>query len=467
MVKISPLLSEKLLRTILLHKKRVYMFTIKSFIENLRRKSVLYYSFTTTIYSVIGHGFGFLVPLFIAAWFGVTPITDAFFFAYSLIIFIAIAFAPSLESVVVPFISELRAKNLLIGDLLGETFAISGIIMSGLAVLILLLAHPILPLVTDFDEVSRKVIFKLLLEFFPLPLLVTWTAILTGTLNSYKNFHLAAFSPGIRAIINISLIFVLKKRYGVHAIAIGYVIGELIRLLVLYVYCLHLRIIHLRLKIHFTGKLREFAIVSSFHIVGLAAVGLNPIIDNTMGSWLGSGTISVLQYANRLYMIPLTLFSRGLVVTLLSHWSGMYYETGGNLRKDVHRKIKILTLISIPILLVLVLGNSLFVKLAYFHGNFSAEKLSEVSWVWICYLIGLIPHVLGYPLSRANLVLKNTKLLMKVFFINFVLNILFNFILMKYWGMYGISLSTSVVTWISLYFLWYGFEKKVRKTNQL
>ena len=41
----------------------------------------------------------------------------------------------------------------------------------------------------------------------------------------------------------------------------------------------------------------------------MVALGLNPVVDKAMASWLGQGSISVLYYAHRLYVIPLVFVS--------------------------------------------------------------------------------------------------------------------------------------------------------------
>jgi len=82
--------------------------------------------------------------------------------------------------------------------------------------------------------------------------------------------------------------------------------------------------------------------------------------------------------------------------------------------------------------------------------------------VWVCYLLGFMPYIVGFPLSRAHLVIRNTKFLMEVLFVNFIINIFLNLFFMWYIGLSGISLSTSVVSWFSLFLLWKGFNKKIR-----
>ena len=132
---------------------------------------------------------------------------------------------------------------------------------------------------------------------------------------------------------------------GVHAIAWGYVAGEIFRLFVLFVMLKKLAIFHLKLSIGWEPKFVEFFKTSSYQIIGMSMLAFTPIINKTMASWLGPGNVSLLEYADRLYMIPITLLTSGLIVTLLAHWSERY-QAGGEerLKNDVLKAVKVVRL---------------------------------------------------------------------------------------------------------------------------
>ena len=65
----------------------------------------------TTLWVTIGKGLGFLIPFFIAAWFGISLKTDIFFFVYGVIIYLASIFSISLESNIVPYIAEIKVQQ--------------------------------------------------------------------------------------------------------------------------------------------------------------------------------------------------------------------------------------------------------------------------------------------------------------------------------------------------------------------
>jgi len=423
---------------------------------------------TTTFFSTVGKGVGFLVPFFIAAWFGVSSETDAFFFAYGLVLFLSGIFAPVVEGVIVPYIAETRARGEDVGRFVGNILGISGIGLLALTGAVLLVIKPVLSVITRFDSRALDLIYWLLIETMPLVILLVWTSVLAGTLNACKKFAFPAISPAFRAIVNLSIIFIFKDALGVHAIALGYVAGEVVRLIILAGIIIRIKLFKLGLYFQLEPKLREFFKTASYQAMGMVAVGLNPIVDKTMASWLGRGSVSVLYYADRLYIIPVTFMTTGLMATLLSYWSERYYnyESGyQRLNEDVKKTIKVVGFLTLSIMLLLILFHQPIVNLAFGRGAFALEKLPEVGWVWVCYLLGFVPYIVGRLFVRVHLVLKNTKTLLHCALYSNLLNIFLNYILMRFLSVAGIALSTSVISVFSLLFLAFTFNRIGGESN--
>ena len=435
---------------------------MENFLKRLRRRALVWDTITTTGWSTLGKGVGFLVPFFIAAWFGVTAETDAFFFAYGLILFFSTLFAPVVESVIVPYIAEARVKNEDMGKFVGGILGVSGIGLLVLAGIVLLIIKPVLSVVTRFDSQSLDLVYLILLQAAPLIILLVWTSILSGALNAYKKFAFPAISPAFRAVINIGFIFTFKDAFGVYAIALGYVVGEVVRLVILAVAIRGFKLFKLGLSFRLGTKLKEFLKTASYQIIGMAAIGLNPIVDRAMASWLGEGSVSVLYYADRLYMIPVTFLCVGLFPVVLSHWSHDHHQNKEEpfLAKSVNKTVKVAFWISAIVFLILVFFSRPLVRLAFVRGEFDLKYVYIVQWTFICYLFGLIPYVAGSIFTRAHLAFKKTRFLMKLSFLNCFLNVVLNSILMKRIGVLGIALSTSITVLIVAILLRSQFSKR-------
>jgi len=443
-----------------MHSKRTAV-DINKFLAQLRSRPLVWDTITTTGWSSLGKAAGFLIPFFIAAWYGVSSETDAFFFAYGLIIFLATIFSPVVESIIVPFIAEARAKGEDVKAFVGRILGMSAIGLAAISTVFLLVIKPILSVLTKFSPQELDLVYWILLESTPLIILLVWTSVLAGLLNAYKVFSIPALSPALRASVTLTFILIFKEQMGVHAIAVGYVAGEIFRLLALFIVLRKLNIFHFKLSVGWEPKFAEFLKTSSYQIIGMSFLAFTPLVNKTMASWLGSGNVSLLEYTDRLYMIPTTLLSSGLIITLLSHWSERY-QLGGEvqLKKDVLKAVKVVCVIGIILTVFLFMWKSYLVNLVYGHGQFPKEKLIELGYIWGFYLLGIIPYFLSQVYVRAFLAKKNTRALLFTALLMVLGSILFNLIFMHMMGVAGIALATAVVMLAAFIFLHFLFTRK-------
>jgi len=164
-------------------KTKAESISINALWQQIHSRPLVRDTITTTFFSTAGKSVAFLVPFFIAAWFGVSSETDAFFFAYGLILFLSGIFAPVVESVIVPYIAEIREKGEDVGRFVGTIICISGVGLTALAGVTLLIIKPVLSVVTHFDGQNLNLVFWLFVETAPLIVLLIWTSVLAGSLS--------------------------------------------------------------------------------------------------------------------------------------------------------------------------------------------------------------------------------------------------------------------------------------------
>ncbi len=287
-------------------------------IEKIKANPFVRDTLTTTGWSSLGKSVSLLIPFFIAAWFGSTGQTDAFFFCYAWIIGLSLA----LESVIVPFISQVRARGEDVGGFVGRILFRGNLGLLLVTPAFILLLSLALPWITKFSPADLKTTRILLLLIAPFVILITNACILAGTLNAHKRFALPAFSPAFRGLVAVVFILIFRKSLGIYSVALGYVLGELVRLFVLLI---DLRRAGIKLDRKSALHTDDFFPTAGRQIIAIIAVSFIPIADKTMASWLHPGSISNLSYAERLYQIPIAFLSGGFLVTLLSYWSRRVY----------------------------------------------------------------------------------------------------------------------------------------------
>jgi putative peptidoglycan lipid II flippase len=426
----------------------------------LRSRVLIRDTFTTSSWSVLGRGIGFLVPFFIAAWFGVTAQTDAFFFAYGIILIFAHILSPVVESVIVPYVAEAKSNSENVGEFVGGILKFSGLALLGIFILVLLFSKPVLSIATNFDSDSIDLLFYLLIEMSPLIILLVWTSILSGTLNAYKKFAFPAVSPAIRAVINLTLIWFLKDSLGIHSVTVGYLVGEIIRLIVLVLIIRYFKLFRILFPSGLDFRLIQFFKVSSYPVIGMIAAEIGAIVSKMLATWVGVGSVSLLYYADRLYMIPRTFVTTGLLVTLLSHWSERYYTSDRiELIKSMNKTIKIVALLSLLLTVFLVVFHKPIVRLAFGRGEFDSSDLPAVGNIWIFYLMGFVPYVLARIFILIQVIRKNTKVIMYNSIYRTVVVILFSLIFMRCLGVKGIALAMTLASYFEVFYLGKYFIK--------
>jgi putative peptidoglycan lipid II flippase len=422
---------------------------------------------TTTILSTFGKAAGFLIPFFIAAWFGISSSTDAFFFSYAIVFFLATTLSAVIETVIVPFISELMATGDDIGDFIGRILINSTVGLTGLLLIVIFFIKPVLSfLMTTFSATQLQMVYNIFLLLCPLAVLIVWTSILSGALNAYKIFSIPALSPAFRAVVTIGSIFSLKNRFGIYSIIIGYLLGEMFRVSILFASIKKFDFFRIRLSFNLERKTVEFFKTSSYQVLSMSLLAFSTIINRTMASWLGPGNISLLEYAERLYLIPGNLIGFGIIVTILSHWSEKFYRQEKDrdemLEKDVKKTFVIVSILSLAITLFFSFSSSWLIPFVFRHDKFPANGIIILEKVFLFFMAGFVFNSLGLVYIRAYIVQKRTKALFRAAVFTCVVNVILNLVLMRKMGLPGIALSTSITSLLTFLALFKYFHVKSR-----
>lgn len=412
-----------------------------------------------TLLSIIGRGLGFLLPLVIAALYGFTGETDAFFFANGVILFLTFIFAGVVNSVIVPFVAEARGRGDDLGKFIGSIFTTLTCVI-GLSGLVCMVAgYPLLKVVTGFSREQFQLVYYLFLETLPLMLLVAWSSLIGGVLNALHRFSHPQISIGGRSLVTILMIFLLQGSLGIHAIPIAYLIGEASQILYLYVGLIKSEGIVLRFSRPNKASL-DFFKTASFQIAGVTMLAFNPMVDKAMASWLAAGSISLLEYAFKLFFIPATILGEGLFVVTLAYWAQQRYEgDSATLRSDVLRTVAWIGLAAAILGATLFVLRHEFTGIFYGWGSFPKARVSDLGGIFGMYILGLPAYLANVILGRALIVLKDTKSIAKVAFLKGVANVICNLLLLMLIGLKGIALSTTLVEYLGALGLYLYFNK--------
>lgn len=371
-------------------------------------------TFVTTALGVVGRATNLIVPFLVGAWFGMKMETDVLFIALAFLVFCTGVFAWAIEAVMVPFVAKLRHGNTDgVGTFVGGLISVLGL---GLAFLLplLILARPVLGRLTNFSGQALHLLCLLLVELAPVLLMVTVSSVLSGTLNAYQIFWAPAISTAISLVATACVAYISKDALGIHAVVLGFVVGEGSRLLFLWQVLRRYGIGSVRFTWHMEPQVREFLKVSSYQIGGMCIAGLPPLVNRSIASYWGAGSVSLVEYAEKMSYIPAGILSSGFLTVILSHWAKDFHEGGlGRLRSQVHRMAKLIGCLACIAAVILFAFRYPLASLALGWGKVPQEKIVEVGQLFGVYVLGLLPNVVGLVLGRGHLVMKNTNVLMQ------------------------------------------------------
>jgi putative peptidoglycan lipid II flippase len=195
---------------------------------------------------------------------------------------------------------------------------------------------------------------------------------------------------------------------------------------------------------------RDFIRGTMFLMPGALVFGLLPVIEQTIASGLGQGTISALGYAAKLPSTLNTLLTMAIGVTTLPYFAQRLLtgDAEGSRRFFV-RCAALLAVVGAAIAAVASLGSEPFVRVAFQRGQFTASNTLLVTTLQQAYLWQLPGAMAGMAAVRYVAAQGRFRSLTTVSIGNALLTGLTQWVLAREWGGPGLALATSVGTALS------------------
>lgn len=416
-------------------------------------------------FTLLSRLFGLAREFFIAYNFGTSAIADCVNIAFRFPnLFRRIFGEGALSSVFVPIFS----KKLLISEQEAKKFSgnVIGWLLIVLVVITLLIEifmpQLMIALIPGFyhDPLKFNLAVDLCRITTPYLIFLSMVALFGGMLNSVGKFWALAFAPVIMSTTVIVFTYYFE-RFGTAHYSISYslIMAGILQILFMYI-CLkraHLTFqptldTHDESVIELLGKLGP-AILSS------GTQQLSLFISQSLASFL-PGAISILNYADRLYQLPMALIGVTFGTILLPALSRLYKsENYQQINKLQNTAIKIALFISIPAAFGLGAMSEPIIHLIYERGEFARSDTIITAQVLSVFAFGLPAFTLSKiftPVYYANL---DTKTPMHISMYSLLANAVLNILLMIPFGPIGIAAGFTLSSWFNLWLLGRGVNK--------
>jgi len=187
------------------------------------------------------------------------------------------------------------------------------------------------------------------------------------------------------------------------------------------------------------------------------------LVDQSMAAMLSSGSVSALVYANRFVSVAMTLLAGAVSAAMTPYLSRMIAQRDwAGCRLTLRTWARLTALVSVPIAAILILGAHLLIRLTFQHGVFGPQDTAVVTPVLAMYALQIPFFVCSRVYYRFLLAMRRSDLILYCGILNLGLDIVLNLLLMRWFGVAGIALATSLWTVSTLLFLWFWTRRLLR-----
>ncbi|PYE84787.1 murein biosynthesis integral membrane protein MurJ [Pseudoroseicyclus aestuarii] len=433
---------------------------------------------TVGLWTLLSRVFGFVRDIMIAAYLGTGPVAEAFFIAFSLPNMFRRFFAEgAFNMAFVPMFSKKLERE--DEDALAfaqQAFAGMAFLLTLFSVLgILLMPLLVTAMASGFRGDER---FELAVSYgrlaFPYILFISLAALVSGVLNATGRFLAAAAAP-----VLLNMVFILAVVVGAALgrdpseslglgldRALGLRVGDSLALSVPFAGFVQLALVwwaakragfHLRPGMpRLSPDMRRLARIAAPAALAGGVVQVNLLVGRQVASFF-DGAVGWLNYADRLYQLPLGVVGIALGIVLLPDLSrrlGAGDTIGG--RDAFNRACELSLALTVPAAVALVVIPVPLISVLFERGSFDAGDTAATALAVAIYGLGLPAFVLQKALQPLFFAREDTRSPFHYALWAMVVNLAVALGLAPLIGWTAAALATTLAGWAMVWLLWRG-----------
>jgi putative peptidoglycan lipid II flippase len=399
------------------------------------------------------------------ARFGVDAGMDAFFVAFKIPNFMRRLFAEgAFSQAFVPVLSEYKTQREQ-GEVKALVDRVAGTLLGVLGLLVLagVLASPVVVMVFAPGFWSDPLKFDLaayMLRFtFPYLLFMALVAFAAGILNSYGRFAAAAFTPVWLNVVLIAAALLVAPQFEQPMVAVswGVLLAGFVQLVFLFPSLAKIRLLPRPRWGWGDAGVNKILKLMVPGIIGSSVSQINLLFDTLLASFLITGSVSWLYYADRLVEFPLGIFGIALATVILPVLSRAHAsDSAQEFSRILDAGLRWVLLIGLPAAAGLIILSQAAVSTLFEYGDFLAGDVQMTGLALVAYGIGLPGFMLVKILAPAFFSRQDTKTPVRVairaMLANMVMNVVFvvPLVLLKVPGAHaGLALATALASYLN------------------
>ena len=342
--------------------------------------------------TLISRILGLAREVLVAALFGATRAMDAFNVAYTLSNLARQLLAEgALSAAFVPVFSQALTKNRqkaltlarsTMTVLMCATLFVVGLGIACAPALVKFMAP-------GFDEANSVLAVGLTRWMFPFLIFISLEALTMGALNSLGSFFVPALSPALSNLVFIITAPLFAAKFGIYGLALSVLCGGFAHFMTQWLYGFRMKAVLYPVRPDLKDSdLRRIMKLFLPYAAGLSLNQVNPVISRMLGSFLQEGSISVLNYSNRILQLPLGLFVIAISQAVLPQLSRA--KDDNEFISTLRQAVRFALFVVLPASIGVIEISREFVHLVFVRGEFGA-------WAWDATTTTLAFSMLGLP----------------------------------------------------------------------
>ena len=345
-----------------------------------------------------------------------------------------------------------RAQKLLSNSLLGNC-----LLLLTASVAMAISAKLFFPLIGSHFLASKlNLAIHLFYGLLPIIVLTGIASNFTAVLNTEGRFALPALAPIVTPLAIIVVVPLYSSRLGIWSMVYASVAGAIIH--TVWVSGM-MNASGYRLAPRWYGMDESTRVVARQYgtliLSGLVASG-GLLVDQSMAAMLPAGSVSALVYAGRFVSVALALLGSAVSSAAAPLFSEMVARNDwGACERSLRNWAWISAAVATLVAAGMIFGAHLLVRLTFQHGVFGPQDSSAVSSVLVMYALQIPFFVCSRVFYRFLLAMRRADLVLYCGLLNLALDVVLNLLLMRWLGVAGIALATSLWTVSTLIVLCY------------
>ncbi|MDO4697735.1 MAG: murein biosynthesis integral membrane protein MurJ [Pasteurellaceae bacterium] len=302
---------------------------------------------------------------------------------------------------------------------------------------------------------------------FPYLWFITFVALAGAVLNTIGKFGVMAFSPVLLNVAIIAVAIVGSPYFSSPdiALAVGVFLGGLLQFLFQIPF---LRKEGLLVKPKWAWndegvkKVRTLMIPALF---GVSVTQLNLLLNQVIASFLITGSISWLYYADRLIEFPLGLFGIAISTVILPNLSRIAKQKdlepaqrAKAFSQTMDWGVRMVLLLGIPAMVGIAILAEPLIMMMFMHGKFQLADVVASGKALFVMCFGLISYMLINVLANGFYAHQNTKTPVRIGIIAAISNICFGLLAIPF-GYVGLAMASALSAFVNASLLYRGLAQ--------